>query len=58
MQILSSRYVAGAPNTQFAYLYYQVWFQDLEFRAGVYKCLPELSLAPQKSIEVCACFVY
>ncbi|QRW14456.1 ubiquitin carboxyl-terminal hydrolase [Ceratobasidium sp. AG-Ba] len=29
----------------------QVWFQDLEFRAGVYKCLPELSLAPGKTIE-------
>ncbi|KAG8727339.1 hypothetical protein FRC12_022595, partial [Ceratobasidium sp. 428] len=29
----------------------QVWFQDLEFRAGVYKCIPELSLAPGKTIE-------
>ncbi|KAG9126666.1 hypothetical protein FRC07_002539 [Ceratobasidium sp. 392] len=29
----------------------QVWFQDLEFRAGVYKCIPELSLVPGKTIE-------
>ncbi|CAE6490373.1 unnamed protein product [Rhizoctonia solani] len=29
----------------------KVWFQDIAFRAGVYSCVPELSLLPGKSVE-------
>lgn len=37
--------------TCYANAFIQVWFQDLAFRAGVYNCVPELSLVPGKSVE-------
>ncbi|CAE6483095.1 unnamed protein product [Rhizoctonia solani] len=35
--------------TCYANAFLQVWFQDIAFRAGVYGCIPELSLLPGKS---------
>ncbi|KAJ1309785.1 hypothetical protein OPQ81_006550 [Rhizoctonia solani] len=37
--------------TCYANAFLQVWFQDIAFRAGVYSCVPELSLLPGKSVE-------
>ncbi|CAE6449091.1 unnamed protein product [Rhizoctonia solani] len=37
--------------TCYANAFLQVWFQDIAFRAGVYNCVPELSLLPGKSVE-------
>ncbi|CUA74929.1 ubiquitin carboxyl-terminal hydrolase 48 [Rhizoctonia solani] len=37
--------------TCYANAFLQVWFQDIAFRAGVYTCVPELSLLPGKGVE-------